>query len=142
MAGPVERGGLAEQLWGDPVPHAHHVEILERVRPAVVARYAASLRRDRLDALVLPTTRLPARPIGQDDRVQINGRPVDTLGAYLRNTDPTAFAGLPSISVPAGLTASGLPVGLSFDGLPGTDTLLLGLGAAFERSRQLVDRSL
>jgi Asp-tRNA(Asn)/Glu-tRNA(Gln) amidotransferase A subunit family amidase len=142
MAGPVERGWLADQLWGDPVPDTHHVEILERVRPALVARYAECVRRDRLDALVLPTTRLPARPIGQDDEVEINGRPVGTLDAYLRNTDPTAFAGLPSISVPAGRTASGLPVGLSFDGLPGTDSVLLALASAFERSRQQVDRSL
>jgi indoleacetamide hydrolase len=142
MAGPIERGWLADQLWGDPVPDTHHVEILERVRPALVARYAECVRRDRLDALVLPTTRLPARPIGQDDEVEINGRPVGTLEAYLRNTDPTAFAGLPSISVPAGLTASGLPVGLSFDGLPGTDSILLALAAAFERCRQQVDRSL
>jgi Asp-tRNA(Asn)/Glu-tRNA(Gln) amidotransferase A subunit family amidase len=74
--------------------------------------------------------------------VEINGRPVGTLEAYLRNTDPTAFAGLPSISVPAGLTASGLPVGLSFDGLPGSDSVLLALAAAFERCRQQVDRSL
>jgi Asp-tRNA(Asn)/Glu-tRNA(Gln) amidotransferase A subunit family amidase len=142
MAGPVERGWLADQLWGDPVSDTHHVEILERVRPALVARYAECVRRDRLDALVLPTTRLPARPIGQDDEVEINGRPVGTLEAYLRNTDPTAFAGLPSISVPAGLTASGLPVGLSFDGLPGSDSVLLALAAAFERCRQQVDRSL
>jgi mandelamide amidase len=133
MAGPVERGWLADQLWGDPVPETHHAEILERARPALVARYAACIQRDRLDALVLPTTRLPARPIGQDDEVLINGRPVGTLAAYLRNTDPTAFAGLPSISVPAGRTASGLPVGLSFDGLPGADSTLLGLAAAFER---------
>jgi mandelamide amidase len=132
MAGPVERGWLADQLWGDPVPDSHHVEILERVRPALLARYADCVRRDRLDALVLPTTPLPARPIGQDDEVLIGGSPVGTLAAYLRNTDPTAFAGLPSISVPAGRTASGLPVGLSFDGLPGTDSTLLGLAAAFE----------
>jgi indoleacetamide hydrolase len=137
MAGPVERGWLADQLWGDPVPDVHHVEILERVRPALVARYAECVRRDRLDALVLPTTRLPARPIGQDDEVEINGRLVGTLEAYLRNTDPTAFAGLPSISVPAGRTASGLPVGLSFDGLPGTDSVLLALAGAFERCGQL-----
>lgn len=133
MAGPVERGWLAEQLRGEPVPAAHHVEIVERVRPALVARYAECLRRDRLDALVLPTTPLPARPVGHDDDVELNGRRVGTLGAYLRNTDPTAFAGLPSISVPAGCTASGLPVGLSFDGLPGADTSLLALAAAFEQ---------
>ncbi len=142
MAGPVERGWLADQLWGDPVPDTHHVEILERVRPALVARYVECVLRDWLDALVLPTTRLPARPIGQDDEVEINGRPVGTLEAYLRNTDPTAFAGLPSISVPAGLTASGLPVGLSFDGLRGSDSVLLALAATFERCRQQVDRSL
>jgi indoleacetamide hydrolase len=132
MAGPVERGWLAAQLWGDPVPTTHHVEIMQRVRPTLVARYSECVRHDHLDALVLPTTRLPARPIGQDDEVEINGHPVGTLEAYLRNTDPTAFAGLPSISVPAGLTASGLPVGLSFDGLPGTDAVLLGLAAGFE----------
>jgi indoleacetamide hydrolase len=133
MAGAVERGWLSEQLWGEPVPRSHHVEILQRVRPALVDRYAGCVRRERLDALVLPTTRLPARPIGQDETVEINGRQVDTLGAYLRNTDPTSFAGLPSISVPAGPTATGLPVGLSFDGLPGTDATVLGLAAAFER---------
>jgi mandelamide amidase len=109
------------------------VEIVEQVRPALVARYAECLRRDRLDALVLPTTPLPARPVGHDDDVELNGRRVGTLAAYLRNTDPTAFAGLPSISVPAGCTASGLPVGLSFDGLPGADTSLLALAAAFEQ---------
>jgi mandelamide amidase len=131
MAGPVERGWLADQLWGDPVPAMRHVEILERVRPALVARYAECVRRDRLDALVLPTTPLPARPIGHDE-VELNGGRVSTLEAYLRNTDPTSFAGLPSISVPAGRTRSGLPVGLSFDGLPGADTALLGLAAAFD----------
>jgi indoleacetamide hydrolase len=141
MAGPVERGWLTAQLRGDAVPVMHHVEILERVRPAVVARYAECLRRDRLDALVLPTTPLPARPVGQDDEVELNGGRVGTLEAYLRNTDPTSFAGLPSISVPAGLTASGLPVGLSFDGLPGADTTLLGLAAAFERLTGPADQS-
>jgi indoleacetamide hydrolase len=75
MASPVERGWLADQLWGDPVPDAHHVEILDRVRPAVVSRYAECVRRDRLDALVLPTTRLPARPIGRSLNTEVHRRP-------------------------------------------------------------------
>lgn len=65
--------------------------------------------------------------------MSINGRSVPTLEAYLRNTDPSAVAGLPSVSVPAGLTASGLPVCLSFDGLPGSDATVLALAEAFER---------
>jgi Asp-tRNA(Asn)/Glu-tRNA(Gln) amidotransferase A subunit family amidase len=82
---------------------------------------------------VLPTTRLPARPVGEDEAVRVNAESVGTLEAYLRNTDPSAVAGLPSISVPAGVTQSGLPVGLGFDGLPGTDATVLALAEAFER---------
>jgi Amidase len=67
------------------------------------------------------------------------------------DTDPTAFASLPSISVPAGLTASGLPVGLSFDGLPGTGHRAAGARRRLRAARaatlagplaHLVDRSL
>lgn len=132
MAGTVERGWLQNELWGDGVTHEHYLDIIARGRPAVIATYRECFERDRLDALVLPTTRLPARPVGQDETVTINGRPVSTLAAYLRNTDPSSVAGLPSISVPAGLTASGLPVGLCFDGLPGTDTVIMALAEAFE----------
>lgn len=105
-------------------------------RPAVIEAYRECFARGRLDALVLPTTRLPARPVGQDETVSINGRSVGTLQAYLRNTDPSAVAGPPSMSVPAGLTSSGLPVGLCFDGLPGADATVMALADAFERLGQ------
>lgn len=133
MAGDVEREWLANELWGQAVPHERYISIIARSRPDALARYVDTFRRDRLDALALPTTRLPARPIGDDETVLVNGQPVGTLTAYLRNTDATAFAGLPSLSVPAGITRSGLPVGLNFDGLPGTDSTLLAIGAAFQR---------
>ncbi|MGI8779878.1 MAG: amidase family protein [Solirubrobacteraceae bacterium] len=133
MAGEVERGWLQNELWGESVAHRQYLDIIARGRPRVSAAYRECFKRDRLDALVLPTTRLPARPVGQDETVSINGRSVGTLEAYLRNTDPSAFLGLPSISVPAGLTASGLPVGLSFDGLPDTDATVMALAEAFQQ---------
>lgn len=136
MAGPVERGWLENELWGEGVTHERYLDILTHGRPAVIAAYRECFARDRLDALVLPTTRLPARPVGQDQTVSINGRSVRTLEAYLRNTDPSAVAGLPSISVPAGLTPSGLPIGLSFDGPPGTDATVMALAEAFEQLQQ------
>jgi len=102
-------------------------------RPGVISAYHECFAGDQLDALLLPTTRLAARPVGQDEHVSINGRAVPTLEAYLRNTDPASVAGLPSISVPAGTTASGLPVGLSFDGPAGADATILALAKAFER---------
>ena len=133
MAGPTERGWLAEQLWGDGVTHERYLDIVAHGRPRLIAAYRACFARHRLDALVLPTTPLPARPVGQDDTVDLAGRPVRTLDAYLRNGDPSSVAGLPSISVPAGVTGAGLPVGLSFDGLPGADATVLALADAFER---------
>jgi indoleacetamide hydrolase len=133
LAGPVERGWLKNELWGEGVTHERYLDILTRGRPALIAAYRECFERDRLDALVLPTTRLPARPVGEDEAVRVNAESVGTLEAYLRNTDPSAVAGLPSISVPAGVTQSGLPVGLGFDGLPGTDATVLALAEAFER---------
>jgi len=133
MAGPVERGWLENELWGEPVSYETYRHIIANGRPAVIDAYRQCFTSGRLDALVTPTTRLPARPVGQDDTVSINGQPVATLEAYLRNTDPGCVAGLPSVSVPAGVTASGLPVGLSFEALGGNDATVLGLAHAFEQ---------
>lgn len=133
VAGPVERGWLENELWGEPVSYETYRHIIANGRPAVIDAYRQCFASDRLDALVTPTTRLPARPVGQDDTVSINGHKVSTLEAYLRNTDPGCVAGLPSISVPAGLTADGLPVGLSFEALGGSDAAVLGLAHAFEQ---------
>jgi Asp-tRNA(Asn)/Glu-tRNA(Gln) amidotransferase A subunit family amidase len=133
IAGEVERGWLEAELSPGAVHHDAYLEIIEHGRPSLIAAYRKCFETDRLDALVVPTTRLPARPVGHDDVVIINGREVPTLDAYLRNTDPSSVAGLPGISVPAGLTASGLPVGLSFDGLAGDDATILALGEAFQQ---------
>jgi indoleacetamide hydrolase len=133
MASPVERGWLDNELWGDPVSNETYRDIIARGRPEVIDAYRQCFESARLDALVLPTTRVAARPVGHDETVLVDGRPMPTLEAYLRNTDPSAVAGLPSISVPAGRTATGLPVGLSFEGPAGSDATLLGLANAFER---------
>jgi indoleacetamide hydrolase len=132
MAGPVERGWMENELWGEPTGHDAYAWAIAHGRPAVIEAYRACFADQRLDALVFPTTRLPARPIGEDAAVTIDGVVVPTLEAYLRNTDPGSVAGQPSISVPAGLTGEGLPVGLCIEGLAGSDATVLELGRAFE----------
>jgi indoleacetamide hydrolase len=96
------------------------------------AAYRQAFVDNGLDALVLPTTPLPARQIGQDETVELNGRPVPTFFTYIRHTDPGAGAGIPGLSLPAGLTRDGLPVGLELDGLAGSDRALLAIGLAVE----------
>jgi mandelamide amidase len=83
--------------------------------------------------MVFPTTALPARPIGEDAEVELNGKKVPTFLTYLRNARPVTSAGIPGLSIPAGLTASGLPVGLEMDAPEGNDRSLLGIGATLER---------
>jgi mandelamide amidase len=101
-------------------------------RPALQAAYRDYFRNNEVAAMAFPTTVLPARPIGEDVEVQLNGRTVPTFMTYVRNTRPATAAGLPGLSLPVGLTTSGLPVGLELDAPAGLDRQLLAIGAAVE----------
>jgi mandelamide amidase len=105
-------------------------------RPQLQALYARYFRDNALDAMMFPTTILPASPIDAvngSGKVSIDGgAPADTFASFIRNTDPGSNAGIPGLSMPAGLTAGGLPVGLEIDGPLASDTRLLGIALAFE----------
>ncbi len=87
-----------------------------------------------LDAIVFPTTLLPARPIENSMRtVDLNGAQVPTFPTYIHNMDPGSIAALPGISLPVGLTAGGLPVGIAIDGPENSDRRLLAIAAILEQ---------
>lgn len=131
VASPDVAGLLAAQL-GDTAMPGHAYESALRVRPRLQAAYAECFSRHRLDAIVFPTSVLPACPIGQDETVLLNGQQVPTFMTYIRNTDPGSNAGIPGTSLPAGLTGSGLPVGLELDGPAHSDRHLLAVAAAIQ----------
>lgn len=83
-------------------------------------------------AMVFPTVRIPAPPIGQDP-VDIDGRQIPFGEAIARNIASGSTAGLPGLVLPSGLTDAGLPVSIEFDGPAGSDRRLLALGVAIER---------
>jgi len=103
-------------------------------RAQLQALYASYFADNHVAAMLFPTTVLPARPIGQDATVELNGQQVNTFLTYIRNTDSGAVAGIPGLALPAGLTRSGLPVGMELDGPMGSDRLLLGIGLALEKA--------
>ena len=82
-------------------------------------------------ALIFPTTALTARPIGEDETVELNGVRGPTFGTFIRNTDPGSNAAIPGVTLPAGFS-DGLPVGMALDGPAGSDRALLGIAAAIE----------
>ena len=114
------------------IPASVYQDAKNNHRPKLQQLYQEYFDRHGLDAIIYPTTPLTARPIGQDDSVQLNGSMVPVFPTYIRNCDPSANAGIPSLSIPAGLTGAKLPVGISIDGPAGSDRRLLAIGAAIQ----------
>ena len=87
----------------------------DTVRDTVVAL----LEEQDLDALVYPTIRRTARPIGQPQQGS--------------NCSLSATSGLPAITVPAGAAADDMPVGLELLGRPWSESRLIELAYAYEQ---------
>jgi mandelamide amidase len=133
IASPDVKALYEENVVGASAPtSAWYQKAMASGRPALQAAYRDYFRVRDVEAIVLPTTRLAARPLGQDVAVELNGKVVSTFLAYLHNTHPITTAGMPGLSIPVGLTSSGLPVGLEFDALQGQDRRLLGIGLGVE----------
>ena len=133
VATPDVRGALEIAVSGHFTEDMYRVAMATRGR--LRAAYAAALRPsggEPLDALVYPTTPLPATPVGDDDTTELNGRRVPVFATTIRNTGPGSTSGMPAVSLPAGATAAGLPVGLSLEGLPGADAALLAVARRVE----------
>ena len=99
-------------------------------RPQLQKTYAEYFARHRVDAVIFPTTPLPARPIrGNDETVPLNGERAPTFLTYIRNTDPGSNAGVPGLSLPLD-SGDGMPIGMALDGLAGADRRLMAIGQA------------
>jgi aspartyl-tRNA(Asn)/glutamyl-tRNA(Gln) amidotransferase subunit A len=78
------------------------------------------------DAMVMPTSPVPATPITPDPPGHAALRP--------RNTLPFDFISLPAISVPCGFTRAGLPVGLQIVGKAFDEAGVLRIARAYEQA--------
>jgi aspartyl-tRNA(Asn)/glutamyl-tRNA(Gln) amidotransferase subunit A len=85
-----------------------------------------------VDALLVPTTMIPAKPTAAVD-ADMDAYMHHNLG-YLRNTSIGNILGLCGLSVPCGFTSEGLPIGLMIYGKPRHEAILLRIGYAFEQA--------
>ncbi|MFF0630623.1 amidase family protein [Streptomyces sp. NPDC004296] len=115
---------LLDHMLADPIGRDRYRRARD-ARDAVQGDYRRVVSSVRLDALLYPT--IPARPpmLGEGTTMTHRARTVETFPTLTRHTEAGAFAGNPSISVPAGCDRGGLPVGLTVEGLRGTDDRLL-----------------
>lgn len=130
--GSPDVAGIVRMQLGDEAVTRAAYEAALQARVRLQAAYADYFANNRLDAMVFPTAILPARPIGDDLTVELNGEQAPTFFTFIRNTDPGSNAAIPGISLPAGLTTDGLPVGIEFDGPAGSDRRLLAIATALE----------
>ncbi len=101
---------------------------ISKGRPAVQTYYADTFAKARLDALVFPTTPLPAID------AEPSASSFENLVRFIANTDGGSLAGLPGLSLPIGLgEKSGLPIGLEIDGPAHSDQRVLAVGIALEK---------
>jgi aspartyl-tRNA(Asn)/glutamyl-tRNA(Gln) amidotransferase subunit A len=84
-----------------------------------------------IDALLVPTTPIPAKPAAEIDTDFDNFLAHNLL--YLRNTSIGNVLNFCGLSVPCGFTRSGLPIGLQIYGKPFQENLILRLGYAYQQ---------
>jgi indoleacetamide hydrolase len=132
IASPDVRGIFESLISAQRPPASAYEDALKLQRPALRQVYADCFKRHHIEAVLFPTTPLPATPIGQDDTVMLGGQLVSTFLTYTRNVAPGSFAGQPGITVPMGCTAAGLPMGIALDGPVGADRRLLAIAQALQ----------
>lgn len=116
------------------IPEAVYQDAINIHRPALQALFQSYYDVNSLDAMLIPTTPLPARPTeGLLAGVELNGNIEDTFTTYIRNTDPDSNAGLPSVNLPVGVTEQGLPVAMLLGGAAHADKQLLGIALSLEQ---------
>jgi mandelamide amidase len=115
------------------VSEAQYAEARDQVLPALRKMFRDHFATQNVEAIVFPTTMVPAPKIGDEDMLEVGDRRISFVTAISRNIDPGSTTGLPGLVLPAGLSPSGLPVSLEFDGPAGSDRRLLALGLRLEQ---------
>ncbi|MEM7061436.1 MAG: indoleacetamide hydrolase [Pseudomonadota bacterium] len=133
IGSPDVAAAIGSQLGDEAMPEVTYRAAMDEHRPAMRQIYGQVFENHGLDAIVFPTTPLPARPIGEDETITLNSEQARTFPTYIRNTDLGSNIGAPGISLPCPVSA-GLPVGIEFDAMPGNDRTLLALARAVEKA--------
>ena len=124
---------VVSDAMGGAIPEAVYLDARDVQRPLLQQAYADYFGSQAVDAIIFPTTPLPAVPLAADmSTVELNGAQVPAFPTYIRNTDPSSNAGIPGITIPAGVSGKGLPIGIELDGPAGSDRKLLAIAAAVE----------
>jgi aspartyl-tRNA(Asn)/glutamyl-tRNA(Gln) amidotransferase subunit A len=115
---------------GAKLPASAYLQALD-TREKFIHQLHAAMQNAKVDALVVPTTPIPAPQIDQES-IRIAEKDHPTRAILLRTNRPANLAGVPAITVPCGFTPAGLPVGLQLIAPANHELLLLQIAQSFE----------
>ncbi|QDM15756.1 amidase [Tardiphaga sp. vice278] len=121
---------LARFQNGFAVSGVSYLETLRWRGPALAAYLAAVTG---IDAVLAPVSPSAAPTILESDVGAAPGAEA-MIQRITRFTRPINYLGLPSLSIPAGFSAAKLPIGMQLIGRPFDESILLTIGAAFQRA--------
>jgi aspartyl-tRNA(Asn)/glutamyl-tRNA(Gln) amidotransferase subunit A len=121
---------------GLAIPGVSYLEAM-RWRGLALSAYLAAVA--GANAVIAPVAPVAAPTIAESD-VGNSPDAEAVIQRLTRFTRPVNYLGLPSLSIPAGFTAGGLPVGMQLIGRSFDETMLLRIGAAFQRATDFHDR--
>jgi aspartyl-tRNA(Asn)/glutamyl-tRNA(Gln) amidotransferase subunit A len=104
-------------------------EVMRRARNEVEVALKA------VDALVIPTSIIPAPPMGSE-RVRVAQAEMPLRSALVDLNRPGNFTGLPAISMPCGITEERLPVALQFVGRRFEEARLIAIADRFSKTQR------
>ena len=134
IASPDVKATVQSQMGEQAMPEQAYQKAINQSRPQLQSIYHNTFESYDVAALLVHATPLTITPIADsDEAVELNGKRVPTFPTFIRNTDPTSNAGLPSLTLPAGTDDDGLPVGMMLDGPANSDRQLLAIGLAIEK---------
>ena len=125
---------IFEQVVDGVITESVYKEALHVHRPKLQSVYSDYFKQHKVDAIIFPTTPVPARPIKEATKgtIELNGQEVSAFLTYIRNVDVSAIAGIPGLTLPAGSNKQGLPIGLELEGPANSDRRLLAIGQLLE----------
>lgn len=112
---------------------ASDYEHARRLRWRLRRLYAEAFAASGIAALIAPTVHVLPPLIGQDQTIEVDGKPQPVFSTITRNTAPGSVAGVPTLSVPGRSTPEGLSVGLCLEGRYFEDRHLLAVGDVVSR---------
>ena len=126
--------GFVQQLQDD-YRHIHPLEGLH-IETSLYAELGPLL--EQYDALICPTTSIPALDAGDDytdTRLVVDGIELGGYGESLMTTPFNLIGRCPVLAVPSGRAANGVPTGLQIVAPTYEDETAFQIGAALERER-------